>query len=504
MRKFLTSFIFLPIQYTAWSQVRTLDNNLKSLTLTPEGISVKKGNLNIADDNISIGVDALKLNQPGALVGTGNLAIGFEALKNNTFNAASSNLYGIQNVALGYRSMLLNQGGNWNTAVGNQTLILGTNSKNNTAIGYGAGFEILGNENVAIGSNALTLGYYGNKNTVIGANAGMNPGFISNTSDSANVFIGYNAGSVLGPKINKLYISNTNTDSPLIWGDFFESKLAFHGKVGIGTKTPQGNLHIYQNAAMANLILNNSFVGGSSGDGLHLSVGQFSSSLMNRENQILHLGTNSTNIASLHPDAKFGIGLNGFSASSDLHIHKQDFADSELRLTNISSGNTVNDGFTIAMKNGGELEMNYRENPKVVFQTNTNTTPELVLQTNGNLGLGVSTASTKLEVNGFTKLGTDAPAIKVKKLVVQTAGTDAEPNNIVYVPHGLNGAKILGVQVLVEYAPNQYVPHAFTNNPSYEFHFLVNNTNDVELKVKPGNSSSILNKTAKILITYEE
>jgi hypothetical protein len=87
---------------------------------------------------------------------------------------------------------------------------------------------------------------------------------------------------------------------------------------------------------------------------------------------------------------------------------------------------------------------------------------------------------------------------------MQTASSDVEPNNITYVPHGLNGAKILGVQVLVEYALNQYVPNAFTNNPSYEFHYLVNNTNDIEIKVKPGNSSSILNKTAKILITYEE
>ena len=378
-----------------------------------------------------------------------------------------------------------------------------TSGRYNTSIGEASLLHSNGSSNAALGAFALHGTIMGNANTAVGYKSGKLESLNSTTPYSGNVFLGHMAG-FNSYENNKLYIANSDTDSPLIWGDFFDSKLAFHGKVGIGLKNPLANLHIYQSGGFSNIILNNSLIGGGSSDGLQIIAGQLSSAITNRENQIFHLGTNNTNVASLHPDGKFGIGLNGFSASSDLHIHKQDFADAELRLTNISSGNTITDGFTIAMKNGGELEMNYRENQKVVFQTNTTATPELVLQTNGNLGLGVATASTKLEVNGFTKLGTDAPAIKIKKLTVQTASTDTEPDNIVYVPHGLNGSKILGVQVLVEYASNQYVPHAFTNNPSYEFHFLVNNTNDIELKVKPGNSSSILNKTAKILITYEE
>ncbi|HRD06360.1 MAG TPA: hypothetical protein PK037_02305, partial [Saprospiraceae bacterium] len=35
---------------------------------------------------------------------------------------------------------------------------------------------------------------------------------------------------------------------------------------------------------------------------------------------------------------------------------------------------------------------------------------------NGNIGLGTMAPTTKLEVNGYTKLGSDAPAIKIKKL----------------------------------------------------------------------------------------
>ena len=576
----ITLFFLTPI--LAKAQIRTVENNTRSIVLTPEGMSVKKGISTEFDTSVSLGHDALKSNQINSQVGNGNVGIGIETLRDNTLSQNGVLPYGIFNTAVGHSSMTNNRGGNWNTAIGTYSLSAAQHPKFNTVMGYSAAHHLGSKENVAIGSFALHSGYYGNRNTAIGTYAGQNQVGINNESDSANVFIGYQAGATVGSKANKLYIANANTDNPLIWGDFYMNKLAFHGDVGIGTKTPidmlnihdanssipksflrftnnfsgqdigdgfrigltefmsgiiwhyedkpivlgtnnttrmtihesgkvgigtnnpQGNLHIYQNAGVSSLILNTSYSGSGFLDGLFLGSGQTSSSVMNRENHILFLGTNNTNIATFHPDGKFGIGLNGLPASSDFHIHKQDFADAELRLTNISSGNTITDGFTMAMKNGGELEMNYRESQKVVFQTNSSATPELVLQTNGNLGLGVSTASTKLEVNGFTKLGTDAPAIKVKKLVVQTAGTDAEPNNIVYVPHGLNGAKILGVQVLVEYAPNQYVPHAFTNNPSYEFHFLVNNTNDVELKVKPGNSSSILNKTAKILITYEE
>jgi hypothetical protein len=48
------------------------------------------------------------------------------------------------------------------------------------------------------------------------------------------VFLGYYAGGQeLGS--NKLYIANSNTTTPLIYGDFTASKLTFNGKTSIGT-----------------------------------------------------------------------------------------------------------------------------------------------------------------------------------------------------------------------------------------------------------------------------
>ncbi len=73
----------------------------------------------------------------------------------------------------------------------------------------------------------------GDFNTLIGRDAGNGI-----TSGSGNVFIGHAAG--FGKNVsNKLYITNTSDDPPLIYGDFQS------GNVGIGTKSPDTKLHIF-------------------------------------------------------------------------------------------------------------------------------------------------------------------------------------------------------------------------------------------------------------------
>jgi hypothetical protein len=71
------------------------------------------------------------------------------------------------------------------------------------------------------------------RNVYIGANAGYN-----NLTGEDNVFIGHYAGENETGS-NKLYIANTNTTDPLIYGDFAS------GKVGIGTSAPSETLHVY-------------------------------------------------------------------------------------------------------------------------------------------------------------------------------------------------------------------------------------------------------------------
>ncbi|MDO9256932.1 MAG: hypothetical protein Q7U54_15535 [Bacteroidales bacterium] len=131
----------------------------------------------------------------------------------------------------------------------------------------------------------------------------------------------------------------------------------------------------------------------------------------------------------------------------------------------------------------------------------TNDAPKLTVINNGNVGVGTTTPTTTLEVNGATKLGTDAPAIKMKKL---SGTTGAAQGAQISIAHGLNSEKILAVNVLVQYATVGYdVPSSYTLNPGYEFTYYVTPT-DIWVWVKSGNSASVVSKPIKILITYEE
>lgn len=116
----------------------------------------------------------------------------------------------------------------------------------------------------------------------------------------------------------------------------------------------------------------------------------------------------------------------------------------------------------------------------------------------GNVGIGTTSPAASLEVNGYTKLGSDAPSIKFKKLTGTTAATEG---GIVDIPYGLNGDKILSVSVLVKDVG--YTPPGYTLAIGEQFNYFVS-TSYVRVINVAGNSAKILSKTIVILITYEE
>ena len=108
----------------------------------------------------------------------------------------------------------------------------------NTYIGAEAGSKAgYANGNVYIGRNA---GYYaqGSRNVIIGYYAGYGSS-VSPLTGSNNVFIGYQAGySEHGS--NKLYIANSSSNPPLIYGDFSSRR------IGLGTITPSHKLDLQE------------------------------------------------------------------------------------------------------------------------------------------------------------------------------------------------------------------------------------------------------------------
>lgn len=119
---------------------------------------------------------------------------------------------------------------------------------------------------------------------------------------------------------------------------------------------------------------------------------------------------------------------------------------------------------------------------------------------NGNVGIGSSSPGARLEVNGFTKLGDNAPALKTKKITLTTSST---PGQFATVAHGLNGTKIISVSGTVEYMPNAFVSLNTSAIAQYSVAVSFDATN-VAVYTHPGNSAQVLSKSVRLLIVYEE
>ena len=98
----------------------------------------------------------------------------------------------------------------------------------NVGIGFRSCYSnTVGRNNICIGEETGRFNTFGHNNVFIGHAVGYN-----NTVGNANVLIGYQAGyDETGS--DKLYIANSNTANPLIYGDFDNNNLSF---AGFGTR----------------------------------------------------------------------------------------------------------------------------------------------------------------------------------------------------------------------------------------------------------------------------
>ncbi|MDQ1352173.1 MAG: hypothetical protein QG657_2479 [Acidobacteriota bacterium] len=183
--------------------------------------------------------------------GTGDTFIGLASGYRNTT--------GSNNSFLGGHSGYNNISGNYNTFIGRQAGYSNDTGYYNTFLGCYAGYSnTFGDNNTYIGGYAGRYTTYGNRNTIIGMEAGYN-----NTTGMDNVYLGYSAGNqnlygsgnvCLGARAgyyetgsNKLYIANSDTSSPLIYGQFDNAVVTINGKLGIGVN-PSYPLHMASGA----------------------------------------------------------------------------------------------------------------------------------------------------------------------------------------------------------------------------------------------------------------
>lgn len=138
---------------------------------------------------------------------------------NSSGNMFFGNWSGQYNID-GSSNIYLGQASGENNIHGSKNILIGRASgqKNlddgNTMIGYGAGWmHETGMHNIFIGYESGRGNKTGSMNVMLGDSAGRN------IDGSGNVFIGYCAGANTNSS-NKLIISNSNTTTPLIYGEF--------------------------------------------------------------------------------------------------------------------------------------------------------------------------------------------------------------------------------------------------------------------------------------------
>lgn len=173
--------------------------------------------------------------------GVEDIRIGYQSALNAS-NIGSNHF----NVNIGYQSAYGISDGTHNVIIGDQSAYNGsTNTDNNVFLGYRSAYNtntatgnvIIGNEagyNINAGANSVIIGNEAGYNTntsnsvIIGNEAGYSLGL----NDNNNVMIGNQAGyNETGSY--KLYIDNSNTVNPLIYGDFSADSLEINGDLNI-------------------------------------------------------------------------------------------------------------------------------------------------------------------------------------------------------------------------------------------------------------------------------
>lgn len=179
-------------------------------------------------DNAFFGMNSGENNTSGAE----NTFIGSESgadnttAKYNTFVGKSTGTLndGDKNTFLGHIAGKNNGKGALNTFVGTGSGTTNSNGRENTFIGVASGFlNVGGHYNTFVGRLAGKLNQWGTNNTYLGHRAG------EHNRGSRNVFIGNDAGKGIVNTSDKLIISNVETNTPLIYGDFVTKEATING-----------------------------------------------------------------------------------------------------------------------------------------------------------------------------------------------------------------------------------------------------------------------------------
>jgi hypothetical protein len=525
--------------------------------------------------NIAIGKKALNANITNSLNSqNSNIAIGHFS----QVYSGSSNFLGSSNVSIGNFSLSGYNYSFSNLAIGESAMYMEFPSvhqpSSNTVIGNSAFSNTYGNRNVAVGQSSLYSSENVNNSVAVGFSALENSSGSSNTAvgneagnlsnGSGNLFLGNQAGKNQTVN-NQLFISNTNTANPLIWGDFNSGILTVHGKLGIDTKSPNQKLQIDNGGIrLRNTVDNKNWEWNYDETNNYayfdeLGVGR-KLFLRNGPNPLVGIGVNPTynlHVKSNLSQTQLALDNQGggmfFTAKIDEGIINQTAGRFSIRTGDLerltifenSSRLAINmplnstpSGYSLDVYDGFSLiNSSIRIRPSA-WQANSMALLSLgdenhyikgthsvgmqihdvnkIKITGSNVGIGDSDPDAKLEVDGYTMLGSDAPKIKNKyfqesAVTPATLRTHSNQGGVSFYDLGISSTRIMAVNIFVDYGSqpitsstsDDLVPPSYTATNGYQFDYVLNG-NIIEIKNHPTNSVNILGKYVRIFITYRE
>lgn len=176
---------------------------------------------------------------------------------------------------------------------------------------------------------------------------------------------------------------------------------------------------------------------------------------------------------------------------SDPTVHLFNPATSTLSLNRIrtSTGNPADNGWETIFWNSTTASSNL-----ITLHSKTNNITALQLN-----GLGDLIIFGGSETKKFSKLGEDAPRVKMKELSGTTANLSG---GMAEIAHGLTLSKILSVSIFVSDMYGSDIPPGLSfSSARYEYYLIANH---VRIQNIAGTDTQILGRPVRILITYKE
>lgn len=456
-----------------------LQNNLSGSANTAIGVFAL--NSNIESNNTAVGFSSLYLNSSGvdntavgafsmysnttgsynAAVGTnslrsnkgnGNTGVGYDAMRSNTngwYNTALgasalySNTYQSYNTADGYQALFSNVDGINNTATGVYALKSNTKGQDNTAFGFEAlKANTVGNYNSAIGNDALANNVYGVSNTAAGSNA-----LYANVSGNWNTAVGayalYNNTASYNTAVgdSALFKNMGGSGNTAIGVYSLSNNTEGINNTAIGSYSLSSNITGSNNCAMGLNTLNNSFgdnnvaIGDSAGFST-LGYGNIFIGFKAGYNEIgsnkLYINNGLTNFPLIYGD--FASGFVGIKTTKPLSPLSIDPSSDGAKIDLFDNGNASNFcGFSISANN---KQFNYHILDNLFSHAfyaggvNGDGIELMRIKANGMVGIGTSSPTALLTVNGSMLIGDPTKIVNLRQ------------GHSLYVTHGLISEKI--------------------------------------------------------------